>query len=134
MFPEDRTLFAAADATRRISICTRRKKIRRAARSFRFFFFGISAQQNVSCYSYAMPSRETKSGKLAPLWRAMVEVGFIIFLFYSNLLMGEFTQSNGAGKSLAFAIKDIFTVVNFGVAIFSGLIGYVVFEYLRKRI
>ena len=81
-----------------------------------------------------MPSRETKSGKLAPLWRAMVEVGFIIFLFYSNLLMGEFTQSNGAGKSLAFAIKDIFTVVNFGVAIFSGLIGYVVFEYLRKRI
>jgi hypothetical protein len=81
-----------------------------------------------------MSSRDTKSGKLAPLWRALVEVGFIIFLFYSNLLMGEFTQSNGQGKSLAFAVKDIFTTANFGIAIFSGLIGYVVFEYLRKRI
>jgi hypothetical protein len=81
-----------------------------------------------------MPSRDTRSGKLAPLWRALVEVGFIIFLFYSNLLMGEFTQTNGQGKSLAFAVKDIFTVTNFGIAIFSGLIGYVVFEFLRKRI
>jgi hypothetical protein len=81
-----------------------------------------------------MSSRDTKSGKLAPLWRALVEVGFIVFLFYSNLLMGEFTQSNGQGKSLAFAVKDIFTAANFGIAIFSGLIGYVVFEYLRKRI
>ena len=81
-----------------------------------------------------MPSRDTKSGKLAPLWRALVEVGFIIFLFYSNLLMGEFTQTNGQAKSLTFAVKDIFTATNFAIAIFSGLIGYVVFEYLRKRI
>jgi hypothetical protein len=48
--------------------------------------------------------------------------------------MGEFTRANGQGKSLAFAIKDIFTVTNFGIAIFSGLIGYLVFEFLRKRI
>ncbi len=48
--------------------------------------------------------------------------------------MGEFTQTNGQGKSLAFAIQDIFTVTNFGIAIFSGLVGYVVFEYLRKRV
>ena len=88
----------------------------------------------VSCYSYAMPSSNKNSRKLAPLWRAMVEVGFIIFLFYSNLLMGEFTRTNGQGKSLVFAINDIFTVTNFGIAIISGLIGYVVFEYLRKRI
>jgi hypothetical protein len=81
-----------------------------------------------------MPSSDTKSAKLAPVWRAMVEVGFIIFLFYSNLLMGEFTRTNGQGKSLAFAIQDIFTVNNFGIAIFSGLIGYVVFEFLRKRV
>jgi hypothetical protein len=81
-----------------------------------------------------MPSRETRSGKLAPVWRAMVEVGFIVFLFYSNLLMGEFTQTNGAGKSLAFALKDIFTVTNFAIAVFSGLVGYVVFEFLRKRL
>jgi hypothetical protein len=64
----------------------------------------------------------------------MVEVGFIIFLFYSNLLMGEFTRTNDQGKSLVFAIMDIFTVNNFGIAIISGLIGYVVFEYLRKQI
>jgi hypothetical protein len=81
-----------------------------------------------------MISSDKKSRKLAPLWRAMVEVGFIIFLFYSNLLMGEFNQTNGQGKSLAFAIQDIFTVTNFGIAIFSGLIGYLVFEYLRKQL
>ena len=48
--------------------------------------------------------------------------------------MGEFTRANGPGKSLAFAVKDIFTVANFGIAIFSGLVGYVVFEFLRKRL
>ena len=25
-------------------------------------------------------------------WRAVIEVGFIVFLFYSNLLMGEFER------------------------------------------
>ena len=64
----------------------------------------------------------------------MVEVGFIVFLFYSNLLMGEFTHSNDQGKSLVFAIQDIFTITNFVIAIISGLIGYVVVEFLRKRI
>ena len=48
--------------------------------------------------------------------------------------MGEFTKTNGPGKSLAFALKDIFTVTNFAIAIFSGLVGYVVFEFLRKRL
>jgi hypothetical protein len=81
-----------------------------------------------------MPSNDTKAGKLAPIWRALVEVGFIVFLFYSNLLMGEFTQTNGQGKSLAFAVNDIFTAANFAIAIISGLIGYVVFEFLRKRV
>jgi len=31
-------------------------------------------------------------------WRAIVEVSFIIFLFYSNLLMGKFERS-GIGQS-----------------------------------
>jgi hypothetical protein len=75
-----------------------------------------------------------KTRKLAPVWRAMVEVGFIVFLFYSNLLMGEFTHSNDQGKSLVSAIQDIFTITNFVIAIISGLIGYVVVEFLRKRI
>jgi hypothetical protein len=88
----------------------------------------------VSWYSYAMPARDTRTGKLAPIWRAMVEVGFIIFLFYSNLLMGEFTHANAQGKSLVFAVKDIFTINNFVIALISGLIGYVVVEFLRKRV
>jgi hypothetical protein len=31
------------------------------------------------------------------IWRAAIEVAFIIFLFYSNLLMGEFERS-GMGE------------------------------------
>jgi len=81
-----------------------------------------------------MPSRETRTGKLAPLWRAIVEVGFIVFLFYSNLLMGEFERSNGRGKGLLFALRDTLTYRNFGIAVFSGFIGYGVVEFLRKRI
>jgi hypothetical protein len=72
---------------------------------------------------------------LTPFWRAVIEVGFIIFLFYSNLLMGEFTRSNSAsGKTLSFAVQDIFTVPNFAIAIVSALIGYVVVEYLRNKL
>ena len=63
----------------------------------------------------------------------MIEVAFIIFLFYSNLLMGEFNRSSGAGKTLAFALQDIFTVRNFAIAIMAATIGYVVFEYLRRK-
>ncbi|HVT59022.1 MAG TPA: hypothetical protein VHR45_11550 [Thermoanaerobaculia bacterium] len=73
--------------------------------------------------------------RLAPMWRAAIETGFIIFLFYSNLLMGEFTRSNGAhSKGLIFAIRDILTVTNFVIACISALIGYVVVEYLRKKL
>ena len=72
--------------------------------------------------------------RLAPLWRAVIEVAFIVFLFYSNLLMGEFTASNGRGKSLAFALQDIFTGTNFAIAMISALIGYGVLEHLRKEL
>ena len=35
--------------------------------------------------------------RLGPVLRAVIETGFIIFLFYSNLLMGEFrTLGDGA--------------------------------------
>ena len=64
----------------------------------------------------------------------MIEVGFIIFLFYSNLLMGEFTRVNGQGKSLAFATNDVFTFTNLAIAVVSGLIGYIIVEFLRKQI
>jgi hypothetical protein len=80
-----------------------------------------------------MASNPKESGKSGRIWRPMIEIGFIIFLFYSNLLMGQFTRTNGEGKSLAFAVQDIFTVTNFVIAVISALLGYLVFEYLRKR-
>jgi hypothetical protein len=68
------------------------------------------------------------------VWRAVIEVAFIIFLFYSNLLMGEFERSGMARKrGLAWAIGDVLTVANFEIAMIAALIGYVFFEFLRKR-
>jgi hypothetical protein len=68
-------------------------------------------------------------------WRAIVEVSFIIFLFYSNLLMGEFERSGtGQSKGLVWAIADILTAANFVIALIASLIGYVLVEFLRKRL
>ena len=75
-----------------------------------------------------------KDRRLNKVWRAVVEVAFIVFLFYSNLLMGEFTVANGRGKTLAAALVDIFTTTNFVIALVSALIGYLVFEFLRKKL
>jgi uncharacterized membrane protein len=76
----------------------------------------------------------TPPPRLRPLWRIVVEVAFIVFLFYSNLLMGEFTRTNGQGKTLATALYDIVTPANFLIALVSALIGYVIFEYLRRKL
>jgi hypothetical protein len=68
------------------------------------------------------------------VWRAVIEVGFIIFLFYSNLLMGEFERSGmGQKRGVAWAIGDVFTAANFEIATMAALIGYILFEFLRKR-
>jgi len=67
------------------------------------------------------------------VWRAIIEIGFIIFLFYSNLLMGEFERSGmGQRRGLAWAIGDVFTAANFEIAMIAALIGYILFEFLRK--
>lgn len=79
-------------------------------------------------------AEEKKARRLTPVWRAVVEIAFIIFLFYSNLLMGEFNASAGKGKSLLVALQDIVTPANFAIALISALIGYVVFEFLRKKL
>lgn len=69
------------------------------------------------------------------IWRAAIEIGSILFLFYANLLMGEFERSGmGQKRGLAWALGDIFTTSNFGIAMIAGVIGYVVFEFLRKRL
>jgi len=68
------------------------------------------------------------------VWRTTIEIGFIVFLFYSNLLMGEFERSSkGMQMGLAWAVRDIFTKSNFLIALVAALIGYVVFEFLRTN-
>jgi hypothetical protein len=68
------------------------------------------------------------------VWRAVIEVAFIVFLFYSNLLMGEFERSGwGQKRGLAWAIEDVFTAANFEIALIAALIGYILFEFLRKK-
>ena len=67
-------------------------------------------------------------------WRLVIEVGFIIFLFYSNLLMGEFERT-GAGETRGFlwAVADVFTVANLIIAVVAGFIGYIVVEFWRTK-
>jgi hypothetical protein len=104
---------------------------RRCAVAYRAICVGAAAD---FCYSSAMAGSSTEPGKSNSIWRAIVEIAFIVFLFYSNLLMGEFTQSHGQGKSFAFAVRDIFSATNFAIAVFAALVGYVVFEHLRKKL
>jgi hypothetical protein len=66
--------------------------------------------------------------------RMLVEVGFILFLFYTNLLMGEFERSGrGHTRGLIWALSDIFTSSNFKIAIVGAGIGYLLVEFLRRR-
>jgi hypothetical protein len=79
-------------------------------------------------------TRESTLPMRKNVWRAVIEVGFIIFLFYSNLLMGEFERSGmGQKRGLASAMEDVFTAANFEIAIIAALIGYGLFEFLRKK-
>jgi len=88
----------------------------------------------VQDYHEHMPLLPTEKRSLILVWRAVVEVAFIVFLFYSNLLMGEFNASSGKGKTLEAALHNIFTGANFLIALVSAFIGYVIFEFLRKKL
>lgn len=86
-----------------------------------------------------MPESIPRDGKRprrpSPVWRALIEVGFIVFLYYSNLLMGEFEASGqGRVRGFAWAVSDILTRANLAIALLTALVGYMVFEFLRKRI
>ncbi len=66
--------------------------------------------------------------------RALIEMSFIVFLFYANLLMGEFERSGmGEKRGLAWAMRDVLTAANFEIAMIAALIGYLLFEFLRKK-
>jgi hypothetical protein len=73
--------------------------------------------------------------RLTPVRRVLIEVGFIVFLYYSNLLMGEFERSGSAqSRGLIWAVRDVLTLSNFTIAIASALVGFLVFEFFRKRL
>jgi len=81
-----------------------------------------------------MASNSKGPQNVKPIRRAIIEIGFIIFLLYSTLLMREFTRANGQGETVTLAVEDIFTYANLTIAIISGLMGYAVVEYLRKKL
>jgi hypothetical protein len=69
------------------------------------------------------------------VWRAALEIGFIVFLFYSNLMMGEFERTGmGRRKGLVWALSDVFTVSNLEIAAVASVIGYFLVEALRNRL
>ena len=67
--------------------------------------------------------------------RALIEVAFIMFLFYANLLMGEYDRGGAARqKGFMWAVHDALTPENFLIGITAAMIGYLVFEFLRRKI
>jgi hypothetical protein len=65
--------------------------------------------------------------------RAAIEIGFIIFLFYSNLLMGEFTASAGRGKTLVHALTNIVTPKTLIIALITSIVGHLALVVLREK-
>lgn len=72
--------------------------------------------------------------KQRPFWRSVIEIASVMFLFYTNLLMGEFTRANGKGKTLGAALHDIFTLANFSIGLVCAGIGYAIFEFWRRKL
>ena len=68
-------------------------------------------------------------------WKRLIEVGFIVFLFYTNLLMGEFERSGmGQRKGMVWALSDILTKSNLAIAAVGAAVGYFLIELLRNKI
>ena len=79
------------------------------------------------------PRRDRSAMKKAG-WRGLIEVGFIVFLFYSNLLMGEFERSAvGPRKGFFWALSDVVTSSNLFIAAIAAIVGYILFEFLRTK-
>ncbi|HYX29977.1 MAG TPA: hypothetical protein VE863_15655 [Pyrinomonadaceae bacterium] len=65
--------------------------------------------------------------------RAIAEIGFIVFLFYTNLVMGEYTHARRAQSPLPLlsALWDVFTWTNASIALVAAFVGYVLIEAIR---
>ena len=75
-----------------------------------------------------------KRGVLRSLAWALVEMGAVVFLFYANLLMGEFTRDRPAGQGLWPALRAVVTPENFAIALVAALVAHLVFGTLRERL
>ena len=80
-----------------------------------------------------MESLSVRRRRTKAITKAFIEIGFIIFLFYANLLMGEYT-ANSRHRTLIAALRDIFTLHTFSIALIAAVAGFVFFEQLRKRL
>jgi hypothetical protein len=76
--------------------------------------------------------RMPKSKRWILFWRAVIEIAGIVFLFYSNLLMGEFNGRAGRDKTWGAAFEDIFTRKNIAIALLTATVGFAVWEMFRK--
>jgi len=66
--------------------------------------------------------------------RALIEIGFIMALFYSNLLMSEFVRhGQGFNKNFFWALANIITLTNFIIALVMACFTYLIVEYLRNK-
>lgn len=67
--------------------------------------------------------------------RTVIEVMFILMLFYCNLLMGEFTGTGqGTKNGLIWALGNIFTASNFAIGLIAAFAAHLIFEYFRNRL
>jgi hypothetical protein len=81
-----------------------------------------------------MGNKHARKTILIYLFRPLIEIGFIIFLFYANLLMGEYTRmGKGWEKGILWSIEDIFTPYNFIIAILAAVTGHFLFSFFRKK-
>jgi len=82
-----------------------------------------------------MRNKNPRNSIFTLVLRTMIETCFIMFLFYANLLMGEYEKTGpGEQKGLLWSLNDIFTIQNFVIAIIASVIGFFVFEFLRKKL
>jgi hypothetical protein len=81
-----------------------------------------------------MTRHRIRRTKLQQFKTASIEIGFILFLFYANLLMGEFTRSTRVKHTVVFALRDVITPENLAIGIVAACLGHGIFEYLRRRL
>jgi hypothetical protein len=81
-----------------------------------------------------MRQNSGEPGRFKEHLRAVIEVAFIVFLFYSNLLMGEFTHGKEVGNTLWHALADIFTTADLAIAIVTAVIAHGVFSMFRRKL